>query len=153
MGTQFGHTADGFETQFGTNYLGHFVLINRIAPLIRSGGRVVILSSGSHTMADVDLDDPNFEKTAYDRWVAYARSKTASILFAVESIAAIAIRAFVRQRSIPESSGPNCSVTIPPRTRPPTSPQRRRKTTQPVRPPFNGRPSRRARPRRYGLLP
>ena len=84
MGTQFGHTADGFETQFGTNYLGHFVLINRIAPLIRSGGRVVILSSGSHTMTDVDLDDPNFEKTAYDRWVAYARSKTASILFAVE---------------------------------------------------------------------
>ena len=35
MATPFGHTADGFETQFGTNHLGHFVLVNRIAPLIR----------------------------------------------------------------------------------------------------------------------
>src|SRR5580692_10645464 len=39
MATPFGHTADGFETQFGTNHLGHFVLVNRIARLIRSGGR------------------------------------------------------------------------------------------------------------------
>ena len=38
MATPFGHTADGFETQFGTNHLGHFVLVNRIAPLIRAGG-------------------------------------------------------------------------------------------------------------------
>src|SRR5271170_1928070 len=45
MATPFGRTADGFETQFGTNHLGHFVLINRVAPLIRKGGRVVNLSS------------------------------------------------------------------------------------------------------------
>jgi NAD(P)-dependent dehydrogenase (short-subunit alcohol dehydrogenase family) len=40
MATPFGHTVDGFETQFGTNHLGHFVLVNRIAPLIRTGGTV-----------------------------------------------------------------------------------------------------------------
>ena len=83
MATPFGHTADGFETQFGTNHLGHFVLINRIAPLIRSGGRLVNLASSGHRFANVDLADPNFERTPYDPFVAYGRSKTASILFAV----------------------------------------------------------------------
>jgi NAD(P)-dependent dehydrogenase (short-subunit alcohol dehydrogenase family) len=77
-------TADGFETQFGTNHLGHFVLMNRIAPLIRTGGRLVNLSSSGHRFSDVDLDDPNFERTPYDEWIAYGRSKTANILFAVE---------------------------------------------------------------------
>ena len=48
MATPFGHTADGFETQFGTNHLGHFVFVNRIAPLIRDGGRLVNLSSAGH---------------------------------------------------------------------------------------------------------
>src|SRR6202035_1187901 len=48
MATPFGHTADGFETQFGTNHLGHFVLVNRIAPLIRAGGRLINLSSAGH---------------------------------------------------------------------------------------------------------
>ena len=43
MATPFGHTADGFETQFGTNHLGHFVLVNRIASLIRDGGRLINL--------------------------------------------------------------------------------------------------------------
>lgn len=84
MAAPFGHTADGFETQFGTNHLGHFALVNRIAPLIAEGGRLVNLSSAGHRFADVDLDDPNFERTAYDPWVAYGRSKTANILFAVE---------------------------------------------------------------------
>ena len=83
MATPFGHTADGFETQFGTNHLGHFVLVNRIAPLLRSGGRVINLSSAGHRYSNVDLDDPNFERTPYDPWVAYGRSKTANILFAV----------------------------------------------------------------------
>src|ERR1700731_1150023 len=45
MRTPFGHTADGFETQFGTNHLGHFVLVNRIAALIAPGGRLVNVSS------------------------------------------------------------------------------------------------------------
>ena len=77
-------TADGFETQFGVNHLGHFLLVNRIASLFRPGSRLVCLSSAGHRFADVDLDDPGFERTPYDAWVAYGRSKTANILFAVE---------------------------------------------------------------------
>ena len=84
MAAPFGHTADGFETQFGTNHLGHFLFVNRIAPLIASGGRLVNVASSGHRFADVDLDDPNFEHTPYDPMVAYGRSKTANILFAVE---------------------------------------------------------------------
>jgi len=83
MATPFGHTADGFETQFGTNHLGHFVLVNRIARLIRTGGRLINLSSAGHRYSNVDLDDPNFERTPYEPFVAYGRSKTANILFAV----------------------------------------------------------------------
>jgi NAD(P)-dependent dehydrogenase (short-subunit alcohol dehydrogenase family) len=79
-----GETADGFETQFGTNHLGHFVLINRIASLLGAGGRVVSLASAGHRFADVDLDDPNFDHTPYAEFTAYGRSKTANILFAVE---------------------------------------------------------------------
>ena len=83
MATPFGHTADGFETQFGTNHLGHFVLVNRIAPLIRTGGRLINVSSAGHRYSNVDLVDPNFERTPYEPFVAYGRSKTANILFAV----------------------------------------------------------------------
>jgi len=77
-------TADGFEMQFGTNHLGHFVLVNRIAGLIKAGGRLVNLSSAGHRYSDVNLDDPNFEHTEYTPFGAYGRSKTANILFAVE---------------------------------------------------------------------
>src|ERR1700694_1327673 len=84
MRTPFGRTADGFETQFGTNHLGHFVLMNRIASLIAPGGRLVNVSSSGHRYSDVDLADPNFERTPYDPMIAYGRSKTANILFAVE---------------------------------------------------------------------
>jgi len=83
MATPFGRTADGFETQFGTNHLGHFVLVNRIAALIRTGGRLVNVSSAGHRRSNVDLEDPNFERTPYEPLVAYGRSKTANILFAV----------------------------------------------------------------------
>ncbi len=83
MATPFGHTTDGFETQFGTNHLGHFVLVNRIEPLIRAGGRLINLSSAGHRFSNVDLDDPNFERTPYEPFVSYGRSKTANILFAV----------------------------------------------------------------------
>ncbi|QDZ08184.1 SDR family NAD(P)-dependent oxidoreductase [Sphingomonas panacisoli] len=79
-----GTTKDGFETQFGTNHLGHFVFVNRIAPLIRDGGRFVSLSSSGHRFANVDLDDPGFERTPYTEFGAYGRSKTANALFAVE---------------------------------------------------------------------
>ncbi|MBS1180461.1 MAG: shikimate 5-dehydrogenase [Proteobacteria bacterium] len=84
MAAPFGHTVDGFETQFGTNHLGHFLFVNRIAGLIAPGGRLVNVASSGHRFADVDLDDPNFENSPYDPWVAYGRSKTSNILFAVE---------------------------------------------------------------------
>ena len=83
MATPFGHTADGFETQFGTNHLGHFVFVNRIAPLMRAGSRLINLSSSGHRFSNVDIEDPNFERTSYEPFVAYGRSKTANILFAV----------------------------------------------------------------------
>src|SRR6202049_1069837 len=79
-----GTTVDGFETQFGTNHLGHFVLVNRIASLLRPGSRLVNLSSAGHRYADVDLEDPNFEHSRYEEFIAYGRSKTANVLFAVE---------------------------------------------------------------------
>lgn len=83
MATPLQRTRDGFESQFGTNVLGHYVLINQLAPLMRQGARLVMLSSNGHRFADVDLDDPNFEHTPYDPWVAYGRSKTADALLAV----------------------------------------------------------------------
>ena len=83
MATPFGHTVDGFETQFGTNHLGHFVLVNRIAPLFRKEGRLINLSSSGHRFSNVDLEDYNFERTPYEPFLAYGRSKTANILFAV----------------------------------------------------------------------
>src|ERR1700733_6909500 len=84
MATPLGKTEDGFETQFGTNHLGHFVFVNRIAKLLKKGGRLVNLSSSGHRFSNVDLNDPNFETTPYEPFVAYGRSKTANILFAVE---------------------------------------------------------------------
>jgi NAD(P)-dependent dehydrogenase (short-subunit alcohol dehydrogenase family) len=113
MATPFGHTADGFETQFGTNHLGHFVLVNRIASLVRAGGRLINLSSAGHRYSTIDLEDPNFEHTPYDPFVAYGRSKTANILFAVEfdkrhrdrGVRAVAVsgRHSDRTRSLPGS--------------------------------------------------
>jgi len=84
MAPPLGRTADGFETQFGTNHLGHFVLVNRIASLLKAGSRVVSLASAGHRFSDVNLEDPNYETTEYVPFEAYGRSKTANILFAVE---------------------------------------------------------------------
>ncbi|MDO3408246.1 SDR family NAD(P)-dependent oxidoreductase [Saccharibacillus sp. CPCC 101409] len=84
MATPFERTRDGFENQFATNYLGHFLFVNRIASLIREGGRLVTVSSNGHRWADIDLEDPNFEKRAYDPWDSYGAAKTAVVLFAVE---------------------------------------------------------------------
>lgn len=85
MFTPEGRTVDGFETQFGTNHLGHFVLTNRLVPALRAGGptRVVNLSSAGHGMSDVIWDDPNYEERPYDKFEAYGQSKTANILFTV----------------------------------------------------------------------
>jgi NAD(P)-dependent dehydrogenase (short-subunit alcohol dehydrogenase family) len=78
-----GKTADGFETQFGTNHLGHFVFVNRLVPLLKPGSRIVTLSSAGHQISDVNIDDPNFERTEYQPFTGYGRSKTANILYAV----------------------------------------------------------------------
>ena len=77
-------TVDGFELQIGTNHVGHFLLTQLLLPLLGAGSRVVVLSSAGHRFSDVDLDDPNFERTEYDPWGAYGRAKTANALFAVE---------------------------------------------------------------------
>ena len=78
-------TADGFEMQFGTNHVGHFLLTNLLVPLLEKGERprIVNLSSRGHHIAPVDFDDPNFESREYDKWVSYGQSKTANVLFAV----------------------------------------------------------------------
>ncbi len=82
----FARTTDGFEMQFGTNHLGHFALTAGLLARLRRAEqpRVVTLSSGGHRISDVDLDDPNFERTPYDPWVAYGRSKSANVHFAAE---------------------------------------------------------------------
>ena len=81
-----GTTADGFETQLGTNHLGHFLLIQLLTPALVAAGRarVVLLSSAGHRFGDIDLEDPRFERQPYDAWVAYGRAKTANVLCAVE---------------------------------------------------------------------
>ena len=86
MATPFGHTADGFELQLGTNHLGHFVLTCLLAPALVAAApaRIVNLSSGGHVISDVHWDDPNFARHDYEKWTAYGQSKTANVLFTVE---------------------------------------------------------------------
>lgn len=79
-----GQTADGFETQFGTNHLGHFALTAQLLPALAQGARVVTLSSGAHLNGSVDLDDLQWKSRDYDPTLAYAQSKTANIWFASE---------------------------------------------------------------------
>ncbi|NNL64754.1 MAG: SDR family NAD(P)-dependent oxidoreductase [Myxococcales bacterium] len=79
-------TQDGFELQFGTNHLGHFLMTGLLVPALRNGApaRVVSLSSRGHHFSPVVLDDPNFDRRPYDKWASYGQAKTANILFAVE---------------------------------------------------------------------
>lgn len=85
MAPPYGTTADGFETQFGVNHLGHFALTGLLLPrlLDTPGARVVTVSSMMHVLANVDLHDLNSVRR-YRRWIAYARSKTANLLFTHE---------------------------------------------------------------------
>ena len=84
---QLERTARGWELQFATNHLGHFALaLGLHGALAASGGaRIVSVSSVGHINGNVDFDDIQFERRAYDPWVAYGQSKTANILFAVEA--------------------------------------------------------------------
>jgi NAD(P)-dependent dehydrogenase (short-subunit alcohol dehydrogenase family) len=81
-----GTTSDGFETQLGTNHIGHFLLTGLLAPVLLASvpSRVVVLSSAGHSIAGIDFDDPMFERRKYDAWTAYGQSKTANVLFALE---------------------------------------------------------------------
>ena len=85
MFTPFERTADGFELQFGTNHLGHFVFTAGLIEALKAAApsRIVNLSSGGHGMSDVIWDDPNYEHRPYDKFEAYGQSKTANILFSV----------------------------------------------------------------------
>lgn len=99
MATPLERTADGFELQFGTNHLGHFLLTNLLVPALRAGApaRVVTVSSAGHRASDIDWDDPNFHRRDYDRFRAYGQSKTANILFSVEldrRLSASGVRAY-----------------------------------------------------------
>ncbi|WP_454713881.1 SDR family NAD(P)-dependent oxidoreductase [Caulobacter segnis] len=90
MASPLMRTADGFEMQFGTNHLGHFLLSVLLAPNLVAGAkasgkrsRLVSLSSIGHRRAGVNFGDPNYERRDYDKWEAYGQAKTANSLFAV----------------------------------------------------------------------
>jgi len=80
-----GETSDGFERQFGTNHIGHFLLTSKLMPLVEKGSnqRIVNLSSRGHHMDQVHFDDPNFTNRDYEKWSSYGQSKTANVLFSV----------------------------------------------------------------------
>lgn len=97
MNTPKGKTKDGFETQFGVNHLGHFLLTELLLDVLKKSApsRVVNLSSCYHDMAQgregrLDFDDLQFERRAYDGWEAYAQSKLANLLHARELAARLA---------------------------------------------------------------
>ncbi|MBO7743126.1 SDR family NAD(P)-dependent oxidoreductase [Paenibacillus sp. MWE-103] len=86
MATPLARDAREYESQFATNHLGHFQLAARLWPALKQSGgaRVVAVSSGAARLGGVDFDDPIFERREYDKWIAYAQSKSANALFAVE---------------------------------------------------------------------
>ncbi|MEV6482468.1 oxidoreductase [Streptomyces sp. NPDC051576] len=85
MAMPYGTTADGFETHFGINHLGHFALTGLLLPALLDApdARIVTLSSFMHLLSNIDIDDLNSERR-YNRWTAYSRSKTANLLFTHE---------------------------------------------------------------------
>ena len=92
-------TAAGWEMQFATNHLGHFLLGCLLAPALRAGApsRVVSVSSAGHSFSPVVFEDVHFERRPYDKWSAYGQSKSANVLFAValdRRLAAHGVRAF-----------------------------------------------------------
>jgi len=86
MESPYSKTKDGFEMQFGTNHLGHFLLTNLLIDLLKNSGngRVVTVSSGAHLKGHIDFNDLMFDERKYDPKAAYNQSKLANILFASE---------------------------------------------------------------------
>eukprot|EP00092_Neocalanus_flemingeri_P008537 GFUD01009196.1.p1 GENE.GFUD01009196.1~~GFUD01009196.1.p1 ORF type:complete len:321 (+),score=108.94 GFUD01009196.1:106-1068(+) len=86
MATLEKRTQEGFELQFGTNHVGHFLLTNELLPLLRNAGksRVVVLSSSAHTSGKINFDDLNWRTRTYSPLAAYSQSKLANVLFAKE---------------------------------------------------------------------
>lgn len=85
MACPLGRTAEGLDTQLGTNHLGHFVLTARLMPNLVSSekARIVNLSSAGHRLSAFRFDDPFFETTPYNKWLAYGQAKTANVLFSL----------------------------------------------------------------------
>jgi NAD(P)-dependent dehydrogenase (short-subunit alcohol dehydrogenase family) len=86
MACPLARTGEGWEIQFATNHLGHFLLTMSLLPALRDGApaRIVNLSSGAHRFGGIDFDDIHFDDREYNKFAAYGQSKTANILFAVE---------------------------------------------------------------------
>lgn len=86
MATPLTRTAEGWESQFATNHLGHFLLTNLLAPAIKTAkaARVINLSSAGHWYSAVDLADVNYQDRDYDPLKAYGQSKTANIWLSTE---------------------------------------------------------------------
>lgn len=83
MASPYMETDDGFELQFGSNHLGHFLMTTLLMPALGAGSRVVALSSAAHHFAPVMFDDIGFKDKDYDKWAAYGQSKSANALFAL----------------------------------------------------------------------
>ncbi|MCZ6710158.1 MAG: SDR family NAD(P)-dependent oxidoreductase [Gammaproteobacteria bacterium] len=86
MACPLARTGEGWEIQFATNHLGHFLLTMSLLPALRDGApaRIVNLSSGAHRFGGIDFDDIHFNDREYNKFAAYGQSKTANVLFAVE---------------------------------------------------------------------
>jgi NAD(P)-dependent dehydrogenase (short-subunit alcohol dehydrogenase family) len=82
MAVPYALTADGFESQIGTNHLGHFALTNLL--LAKLTDRVVTVSSGMHLIGAINLKDLNWKARSYSAWRAYGQSKLANLLFTSE---------------------------------------------------------------------
>ena len=99
MACPIARTDEGWEMQFASCHLGHFLLTALLVPALKAGApaRVVNVSSGGHRFSPVLFDDPHFEQTEYDKWIAYGQAKTANVLHAVEldrRLCAKGVRAF-----------------------------------------------------------
>ncbi|MGB3485488.1 MAG: oxidoreductase [Mycobacterium sp.] len=82
MAVPYSETGDGFESQIGTNHLGHFALTNLLLPKLTD--RVVTVSSMMHLIGRINLGDLNWKSRPYFAWPAYGQSKLANLLFTSE---------------------------------------------------------------------